>query len=169
MGERVVCEDLVDRPDAVEEIARWLHDEWSSFSGRTYAQTHARFKEGVVKGRLPISLVASLADDPRPAGIASLRATDSVDWLPGRTPWICNVFVPERARGRGIATSLCIHLHVRALELGYDRIYLATSAVDSLYHRLGYQQIANETHGGMPYFILALDLEAGVQSGAGAQ
>ncbi|MEX0735179.1 MAG: GNAT family N-acetyltransferase [Steroidobacteraceae bacterium] len=160
---------MLDRPDAVDQIAKWLHDEWSVFSGRTYLETHARFNEGIVKGQLPISLVASLADDRKVAGVASLRATDSVDWLPGATPWICNVYVPERARGLGIATSLCIDLHARALELGHGTVHLATSAVDSLYHRLGYRQIARQTHGGTPYFILALDLEAGAQLDSSAR
>ena len=148
-GERPVVADLLDHPEAIDIVARWINTQWSSISGRTLAQTRERFSEGIERNRLPVTHVAFT--DDRLVGVASLRVRDSFDFLPGATPWICNVFVDERARGRRVAGMLCASLEEQARALGYDEVFLATAKLeDSLYHRLGFEDVARvEAHGEM--------------------
>ena len=137
----VVIADLLDHPKAVDAVTHWIDGEWSSFSGRTLEQTRARFSKGIERDRLPITQVALV--DNKPVGVASLRARDSFDFLPGATPWICNVFVDETARGRQVASSLCNSLQDKARSLGYDEVFLATPMLkNSLYHRLDFREVA---------------------------
>lgn len=147
---------LVDHPAAVPTIAAWIDAEWGAFSGRTPAQTLARFSEDAAP-RLPRSYVA--LDGAMPQGVASLRASDSVDWDPGVTPWLCNVYVPPEARGAGIAARLCRHVAAEAAALGFGTLSLASTAGDdSLYYRLGYRSYARLSHGGDVMHLMRLDL-----------
>lgn len=128
---------LRDHPDALEAVAGWIDQEWGSFSGRTLQQTRERFAQELSRPALPNSCVA--LEGGRPLGVATLRERDSVDWDPAVTPWICNVYVTEAARGKAVAAGLCRALEEIARGLGYRYIHLATvMAEGSLYHRLGY-------------------------------
>jgi len=129
--------DLLDYPEAFPVVADWIQSEWASFSGRSWDETYVRYSQGIERGRLPVTLIA-LSDD-KPVGLASLREKDSVDWYPGLTPWICNVYVAKEARGKKVATLLCRSLEKVASCLGYSIIYLATEYEDSLYHIMGYK------------------------------
>jgi GNAT superfamily N-acetyltransferase len=129
--------DLCDAPQAIPTVARWIHEEWSKFSGRTAEQTLARYRDGIERGQLPVSLIAVRKE--KPLGLASLREKDSVDWYPGVMPWICNVYVKKSSRGTGIASLLCKALEKVAIEMEFPIVYLATEFQDSLYHRLGYK------------------------------
>jgi GNAT superfamily N-acetyltransferase len=150
--------DLLDRPDLLQIVAQWVHDEWSSFSGRSQLQTVQRFAD-VEGGRIPVTLVALVGDEP--AGVASLRERDSVDLLPGAGPWICNVYVTVAMRGRGVAASLCVALEYVAQAMGYSVIYLSTPfGRNSLYHRLGYQEVAVVRLGSHEFHVLRKALAA---------
>lgn len=128
---------LHERPDALNTIASWIDRQWGAFSGRSLSETIYRFAREGDQQDLPITLVA--LDSDKPVGVATLRARDSVDWDPGVTPWICNVYVPEEERGGGVAGKLCEALETLAVTLGYTETYLATEISEgSLYHRLGY-------------------------------
>lgn len=129
---------LSAHPDALDSVARWIDAQWGAFSGRTLAQTRARFADEPAGNTLPTSFVA--LDGSVPLGVASLRARDSVDWDPANMPWICNVYVDPAARGRGIAALLCRRLEEEARMLGYSRLFLASLvAGGSVYERIGYE------------------------------
>lgn len=134
----IQIEKLAQRPDALDAVARWIDTQWGAFSGRTLAETRARFADEPVGDALPTSFVAM--DGGVPLGIATLRARDSVDWDPANTPWICNVYVPPAARGRGIAALLCHRLEEEARTLGHPSLFLASLvAGGSVYERIGYR------------------------------
>jgi GNAT superfamily N-acetyltransferase len=150
---QVEVRDLLDAPECVRDVVGWIDAQWSALSGRTREQTVSRFTEGVVRGALPITMVA-IADAGTCVGVASLRIRDSVEWLADVTPWICNVYVPAPARGQGVAGRLCLALEERARLLGYGAVYLATGRADSLYHRIGYRELCEVEHGGEISFVL---------------
>ncbi|MEM6415398.1 MAG: GNAT family N-acetyltransferase [Pseudomonadota bacterium] len=139
--------DLIDYPSALETVVSWIDTQWASFSGRSLEETRARYTDGIIRDQLPITLIALSGDEI--LGLASLRERDSFDFLPGKTPWICNVYVDQKARGKGIAGALCKGLEKRANLLGYTEMFLATVMHhNSLYHRLGFKEVAQvEAHG----------------------
>ena len=149
--------DLLDAPACAGDVVTWIDAQWAARSGRTRRETMDRFTRGIARDALPVTLVA-VAGDGSCAGVASLRERDSVEWLAGVTPWICNVYVPEKARGAGVAQELCLALEPRARHLGYDGIYLATSRPDSLYHRIGYREVRQIDYHGEREFILRKSL-----------
>lgn len=150
--------DLLDAPEAVDAVVGWIDAQWAGMSGRTREQTLDRFTKGMVRGQLPITVVA-IAPDGACAGVASLRERDSVDWLSGVTPWICNVYVPPAARGSGIASQLCQALEPRARALGFHSIHLATARTDSLYHRVGYRFVREVDYHGEAQQVLRKELK----------
>lgn len=128
---------LRDHRDALEPVARWIDQEWGKFSGRSLRDTRARFSQEFTCEGLPTSCVA--LDGGVAVGVATLRESDSVNWDAQATPWICNVYVCDEARGKAVGRKLCLALESVAKQLGYSEVYLATvMAADSLYHRLGY-------------------------------
>ena len=139
---------------AVSTVVEWVHREWALLTKRTLEQTRDRFTVEIARDELPITLVA-VGNEIVFAGVASLRERDSNDWLPGASPWICNVYVCAKARGLGIAGQLCRTLEQRALRLGYESVYLTTTRADSLYHKLGYQEVRRSDHGGQAHYVLA--------------
>nr|WP_236774137.1 GNAT family N-acetyltransferase [Agrobacterium tumefaciens] len=125
--------------------------------GRNWQQTVERYYPD--HSSRPITYVATI--DGAPAGMASLRDRDSYDFLPGTTPWICNVYVHDAMRGLGLAGSLCRRLLNEAGRLGFEHVYLASSIrQDSLYHRLGFRQVAEVDYFG-PKYILSMPADAG--------
>jgi GNAT superfamily N-acetyltransferase len=149
-------EDLLDYPESFSIAADWIHGEWARFSGRSWEETLARFSQNLERGKLPVSLIA--IHEGQPAGLASLREKDSVDWYPGLTPWICNVYVDKAARGKKVATLLCRALEKVAILLGYSAIFLATEYEDSLYHNIGYRTFKEIDYKELHLYLCRLDI-----------
>ena len=146
---------LSQRPDMVEAVAQWIHDEWAWFSGRSRAETVERFTGETADQELPHTVIAIDADIP--LGAATLRERDSYDWLPNRGPWICNVYVTAEARGRSVALKLCSALINYAKKIDAKEVYLSTEmGKDSLYHRLGFQEITRTILDDKTHYILSI-------------
>ncbi|WP_333814467.1 GNAT family N-acetyltransferase [Tabrizicola sp.] len=149
-------ESLRDRPAWVPVLALWAYYEWSIPMRRGWEATVDRYRP--TDDLLPVTFVASL--DGAPAGMASLRTTDSHDFLPGVSPWICNVYVAPGARGQGVAARLCESLIDAAHRMGFADLHLAAGMKSgSLYHRLGFTNVAEVEYFG-PRHVLRLDLTA---------
>lgn len=148
---------LRDHPDALEPIAGWIDRQWGKFSGRSLQDTRERFSQELATQGLPTSCVA--LEDGVAVGVATLREQDSIKWDAQATPWICNVYVCNEARGKGVGGRLCRELEIVAAELGYSEVYLATvRAADSLYHRLGYVRYRTHVALGYPMYLMSRKL-----------
>jgi GNAT superfamily N-acetyltransferase len=153
----VSLQALEERPELAAVLASWAYFEWSMPIARDWARTLERYDPSGGNA-LPRTYVA-LADGA-PAGMASLRERDSYDFLPGTTPWICNVYVAPAMRGFGLAGLLCRKLVDVAIEMDFKEIFLASSLrQESLYHRLGFRQVAEVDYFG-PKYVLNLSLTA---------
>lgn len=148
---------LWGRPDLVPAVAAAMHAQWGEARGRSPAETLARFRGEGPEG-LPFTLLALQGETL--AGAASLRVQDSVDYLPGATPWICNVWVAPQARRQGLAGRLCAALMAEARRLGYRELFLATTrASGTPYHRLGFVEVARSPIDGGS-FVLRRSLDS---------
>jgi GNAT superfamily N-acetyltransferase len=156
LGDGIAVVPLQSCPQFAAVAASWAYFEWSVPMRRNWEDTLARYDPASTDD-LPATFFATL--DGVPAAMASLRSRDSYDFLPGATPWICNVYVHEGARGRGLATRLCQHIIGHAKDLGFGELFLATSVkADSLYHRLGFVEVHRLDYFG-PKFILRYALQ----------
>jgi GNAT superfamily N-acetyltransferase len=150
---------LTDHPAALEPVVGWIDKEWGLFSGRSRDETRARFMEDHAASALPLTLVA--LDGTEAIGVASLRVRDSIDWDPTHGPWVCNVYVPPSARGRGIAEALCRGLEREALDLDFAALFLASARGEgSLYQRIGYRVYRVVEHDGERLHLMKRDLRA---------
>jgi GNAT superfamily N-acetyltransferase len=94
-----------------------------------------------------------------PVGVATLRERDSINWDPDRLPWICNVFVSDAERGRGIAGKMCRALEIVAADLGFERVHLATAmSGETLYDRIGYVEYKAVTNTGHRFRLMRHDV-----------
>lgn len=165
---RIAIRRLADYPAALEPVVGWIDEEWGLFSGRSRGETRARFTEDPAASALPLTLVA--LDGPEPLGVASLRVRDSVDWDPAHGPWVCNVYVPPSARGRGIAEALCRGLEGEALDLGFAALFLASARGEgSLYERIGYRIYMVVEHDGESLHLMKRELRADAAALEGAE
>lgn len=160
-GREIAIVRLCEHPESLDTIVEWIDAEWGAFSGRSRAQTHARFA-AETRLHLPQTYVALRGGVT--VGVGSLRERDSTNWDPGATPWICNVYVATAARGGGIAERLCMRMERRAEELGHAVVYLASMmASGSVYERIGYivYRRVHVANGNMHLMRRALDSRRG--------
>ena len=131
---------LADRPEAVPLVARWYFDEWGYCDPDvTYEQTVDRLRSRVNRDRLPLGLLAVEGDDV--LGVAMLKIRE-MSIYPEREHWLGGVFVHPAARGRGLASGLCLRLLEIARSLGIETLHLQTERLDGgLYARLGWQGV----------------------------
>ncbi|NED87816.1 GNAT family N-acetyltransferase, partial [Streptomyces sp. SID11233] len=55
--------------------------------------------------------------------------------------WLCDVYVPREARGRGLAKALLAAVRARMEEYGVPRVLLVTSSAQELYRSVGYDEV----------------------------
>lgn len=137
---------LADHPELAEQLIPGLLEHWRYiFPDQTYADRVARFQLHQNHDILPIAWIAHEGNTA--FGTAALRTFDLV----GREdlgPWLGGVYILPQFRGRGIATALCQTVEVKALDLGFDRLYLFTHGAETLYERIGWKRLEQtEWHG----------------------
>lgn len=123
----------------VATLAAWEFREWGHHHpGRSLEAATAAFRGGCGEGGVP-SVFAALRDD-MPVGMASLLAHD-MDDRRDLGPWVASVYVLGEWRGRGIASRLVRRVEREARDHGFDAVFLFTPDQQSLYRRLGWQDL----------------------------
>ena len=59
------------------------------------------------------------------------------------------MYVPDKYRGKGIASALSLRAAVEAARAGFDKLYLFTPHNESLYARLGWKAFEHTKHNGL--------------------
>src|SRR5437660_1382598 len=101
MHEQIVA--LRDRVDLVPTVAKWAHEEFWSYAGRTLEQTRILFTPVTRETRLPRTFV--LMQGETPVGMVSIVEHD-LDIRPELAPWLASLVVDRAARGRGHSRTL---------------------------------------------------------------
>lgn len=153
---------LADTADLVGQLVPGLLEHWRAVVPEDTAEARMqRFRAHMNRDVLPIAWLAH--DGGQAAGTASLRVSD----LPGReelSPWLGGVYVAPAFRGRGIASALCRTAERRAVELGFDRLYLFTLDQRAFYERLGWQTVERAAWRGHDAELMAKWLEVPYQA-----
>jgi len=153
--------DLRDRPEFCDEVIDRNLKEFGALIDMDREDVAALFKLDVSRDRLPVTLIA--VSENRFAGCVSLRektmgAVTHPEAYLDESPWLSNMIVSEWARGRGIASRLTEALEKKAREHGITRIYSSTEHGDSLYHKLGYQDIQQKPHKHTTLYLIYKDV-----------
>lgn len=113
--------NLADEPEHLEEVARWIWEEWDGKKGTwTIDEVVYRTKHSILKDRVPMTFIAKC--NGQLAGCQALWNCD----LKARQdlePWGACFFVKKEFRGKGVDRALTRHSVEVARRLGYEYLY----------------------------------------------
>jgi GNAT superfamily N-acetyltransferase len=124
-------------------------------TGRSRAGYVERLTGYMRSDGLPIALIALM--DGIPAGTACVNF-DDMSSRPDIAPWLANLYVDPRFRGRGIGSALVRAAEAEARGAGHERLYLYTPDQEALYAGLGWRALARCRYDGEDVVVMARDL-----------
>lgn len=150
-------EDLSEHAAAVETLARWHFDEWQHLYP---SETRADFADDLCRSLEPGVVPATwvLVDDEGIWGSASVLEQD-MDTNRELGPWLANVYVHPRHRGRGLGSRLIRHVMGQCQARGLPALYLFTPGQESFYETLGWQRLRRERYHGEDVTLMQARLE----------
>lgn len=127
-------------PDYAERAIDWFHSKW----GIDRKEYEKSIYDCISNGRGIPQWYLAIDEDDEIIGGCGLIQNDFVD----RTdlfPYLCALFVEERARGNAIGSKLLEHARIDAGNLGFEKLYLCTDHT-SYYEKYGWRYIAIGHH-----------------------
>lgn len=73
---------------------------WGIRDGKSYEEVRCNLEHSLNKDRLPQTYVALI--DEEPAGMYQFAMFDDLDTRPDIYPWLINVYVDEKYRGKNV-------------------------------------------------------------------
>lgn len=140
----------------VSLVAIWIFEAWGHLHrGLTQEQAIERVRAECGQGGVPSIFVAMQGETP--VGTASLIA-DDMSIRREFTPWLASVYVMPEWRGQGIASGLVKRVEAEAIESGIQHFYLYTPDQQSLYRRLGWQDVEHLEYRGETVTVMSRQL-----------
>lgn len=149
---------LADFSDLVTTCASWAFNTWGKYnSAYTLDKRIESFTKHCNKDEIPLTLLA-MNDERKPVGMASIRPTDGI--RPELSPWLGSVYVDPLYRNQGIAAQLVQETHRKALQLGFNEMYLLTYEVTlpQWYARLGWKDAGTDSCHGNHVTVMSIVL-----------
>lgn len=134
-------------PRFIPVLADAFAAEWPQWA-RTVsrADLEAIFRNGA-PGALPVVLAAF--DGGQVLGTIALRRWFADEEMP-ETPWVRQLYVMPRFRGRGLDRLLGCAIEKEARDLGFPTLYAATNRIERLLTRRGWELYRRVEHDGQP-------------------
>jgi N-acetylglutamate synthase-like GNAT family acetyltransferase len=129
--------NLADKPEYIEEVISWLHNEWGD-------KNSLRFWDCWVRSSLSLDDIPQtiiVLDDKELIGTYSLWRCD----LQSRQdlfPWLGGVVVKAARRGQGIGIKIQQHALAQLEKIGHSKAYLYTE-IKGFYEKTGWQYIGD--------------------------
>lgn len=138
---------LADHIDHLPTLAKWFHDEWhGDAEGWSFDQTLEYIrKNDCNKEHLNITLIAM--DKDQLVGSAQLMKEDLLPGWDHVGPWIGGLYVAPGYRHHGIAFRLGYTLITKAMNMGFEEIYMFTDKIHRLPQRHHMQTVGKATYG----------------------
>lgn len=95
--------NLADAPQHVEEVSRWLWEQWARADGYSLEDIVYRTRHAMGRRGVPQMLVAE--EDGAPVGVVSLWHNDAKT-RQDLTPWLAALYIRPDCRGRHIGQQL---------------------------------------------------------------
>ena len=130
--------DLADHPRFIPPLADAFAREWPDWA-RTVSRAEL---EGIFKGGPGTTLLAALVafEGEELQGTIALRPWFAEEPM-AETPWVRQLYVFPRHRGRGIDRLLATAIEQRARALGFPCLYAATNRIEPLLVRRGWDVV----------------------------
>ena len=121
-----------------DKICDWYYNWLGIKNNESIEEIKCTFEHSLCKNKLPQTFVALIDGDP--AGMYQLSMSDDLNSRPDLYPWLINVYVDEKFRGRNVARELMNTVKENAKELGLTELYLYTKHI-GLYEKFGWKFI----------------------------
>ncbi|MDD2997726.1 MAG: GNAT family N-acetyltransferase [Erysipelotrichia bacterium] len=148
--------NLIDRPDCLEEISTWHHNEWGYLNPGKTLETRIADMHNHLKGMPVPSTYIAVDDNDKVVGSASIRITDMPE-RPELTPWLASVFVESSARKNGVGRAVVQKVMQHAREAGVKTLYLYTPDREHFYKFMGWQTIEKLVYHGANVTLMKID------------
>jgi GNAT superfamily N-acetyltransferase len=153
----LVVSDLSQHPGFAPALVDGFFAEWPDWCGLVGRPVVESIFDAGANGSLPLILVAHAGGEP--LGTVALRSYFAEEPM-AETPWVRQLFVFPRFRGRGVDRALAEAVEQRARDIGYTRLYAATHRIGRLLVRRGWKVFATLEHEDGPMEWLAKVISA---------
>lgn len=121
-----------------DKICDWYYNWLGIKNNESIEEIKCTFEHSLCKNKLPQTFVALI--DGEPAGMYQLSMSDDLYSRLDLYPWLINVYVDEKFRGRNVARELMNTVKENAKKLGLTELYLYTKHI-GLYEKFGWKFI----------------------------
>lgn len=141
--------------ELINLIADWYFDEWNIDNTATIERLSGFPNEGI-----PFQLVMTLDGLPVATGgvYRHVGLLDAVPRLKEFQLWLALVYTIPEHRGKGYGARLCEELQAQAKTTGKNKLYLFTHTAESLYKRLGWEELERVALKGKDIAIMKKEL-----------
>jgi GNAT superfamily N-acetyltransferase len=124
--------------ELIGRIADWYFNEWNIDKAATIKRLTDFPNDGI-----PFQWIMTLDGSPIATGgvYEHVGLLDAVPRLKEFQPWLALVYTLPDHRGKGYGAMLCEEIQARAKTTGTEDLYLFTHTAESLYKRLGWEQL----------------------------
>lgn len=119
-----------------EKICEWNYNWWGRRDGKSVEEVRCNLKHSLNKHRLPQTFVALIGEEP--VGMYQLAMFDDLDSRPDIYPWLINVYVDEKFRGKNVCRKLMETVNENAKKANLQELYLYTTHI-GLYEKFGWE------------------------------
>ncbi len=147
--------NLAERPDCLEKICIWHHNEWGYLNpGRTLEARIEKMRDHFAGKDIPATYVAEIGGEI--VGSASIIESD----MPERaelTPWLASVFVAPEARKQNVGRTVVGKVMQHARTAGVKTLYLYTPDREHFYRHMGWQTLEKLVYHGANVTLMKID------------
>ena len=119
-----------------EKICEWYYNFWGKRDNDTFEEVKCTLEHSLCKNdRLPQTYIAITDDEV--VGMYQISMFDGLYSRPDIYPWLVNVYVDEKYRGKNICRELMNTVKENAQKLGLKELYLYTKHI-GLYEKFGW-------------------------------
>lgn len=119
-----------------KKICEWNYNWWGERDGESLEAVICNLEHSLNDSRLPQTYVALI--DEEPAGMYQLSMSDDLNSRPDIYPWLINVYVDEKFRGKNVCRELMNTVSENAKKANLHELYLYTKHV-GLYEKFGWE------------------------------
>ena len=135
--EKVKIVNLLDDMKYIEEVSKWIWEEWSKKNNSTLEDVIYRSKHSLNYEDIPQMYIAKYNNEV--IGVVSIWRND----LTARQdlyPWMATLFVKNDYRNMGVGTLLQRRVIEECKKMNYNYLYLITN-LDNYYEKSGWKFI----------------------------
>ena len=119
-----------------DKICEWNYNWWGIRNNNSFEEVKCYLEYSLCTERLPQTYVALINNEP--VGMYQLSMHDDLDIRPDIYPWLVNVYVDEKFRGKNVCRELMNTVKQNAKKAKITELFLYTKHI-GLYEKFGWK------------------------------